>query len=121
MSQDESRATGGPGSDPGDAGDDAGVGGGETPNHPVGDGTGAGSDVDPGAAFDEAAAQVIDDVYELRLTALLRQLVRGGGTRARRGCWAWTPGRWRPACSRGCRGGCGTRPPSASGPPAPCH
>ena len=30
-------------------------------------------------AFDEAAAQVIDDVYELRLTALLRQLVRTRG------------------------------------------
>ena len=35
--------------------------------------------MDPGAAFDEAAAQVIDDVYELRLTALLRQLVRSRG------------------------------------------
>ena len=87
MSQDESRTAG----RPGDAGDDAGVGGGETPNHPVGDGNGAGSDgnqahgasvdisVDPGDAFDEAAAQVIDDVYELRLTALLRQLVRTRG------------------------------------------
>ena len=79
MSQDESRTAGGPGVSPGDAGDDAGVGGGGTPGHPVGDGTGAGSDVDPGAAFDEAAAQVIDDVYELRLTALLRQLVRSRG------------------------------------------
>ena len=79
MSQDESRTAGGPGVSPGDAGDDAGVGGGETPNHPVGDGNGAGSGVDPGAAFDEAAAQVIDDVYELRLTALFRQLVRTRG------------------------------------------
>ena len=79
MSQDESRTAGGPGSDPGVAGDDAGVGGGETPNHPVGDGDGAANDVDPGAVFDEAAAQVIDDVYELRLTALLRQLVRARG------------------------------------------
>ena len=95
MSQNESRTAGSPGSGPGDAGDDAGVGGGrapdhpvgdgdgvgggETPNHPVGDGNGAGSAVDPGAAFDEAAAQVIDDVYELRLTALLRQLVRTRG------------------------------------------
>ena len=35
--------------------------------------------VDPGDAFDEAAAQVIEDVYELRLTALLRQLVRTRG------------------------------------------
>ena len=94
MSQDESRTAGRPGSDPGepgDAGDDAGVGGGETPNHPVGDGDGAASgenqaigasvdiSVDPGDAFDEAAAQVIEDVYELRLTALLRQLVRTRG------------------------------------------
>ena len=79
MSQDESRTAGSPGVRPGDAGDDAGVGGGETPGHPVGDGNSAGSDVDPGAAFDEAAAQVIDDVYELRLTALLRQLVRSRG------------------------------------------
>ena len=95
MSQDESRTAGRPGSGPGDAGDDAGVGGGRapdhpvgddagvggggTPNHPVGDGNGAGSGVDPGAAFDEAAAQVIDDVYELRLTALFRQLVRTRG------------------------------------------
>ena len=87
MSQDESRTAG----RPGDAGDDAGVGGSETPDHPVGDGDGAGSDgnqahgasvdisVDPGDAFDEAAAQVIEDVYELRLTALLRQLVRTRG------------------------------------------
>ena len=79
MSQDESRTAGGPGDSPGDAGDGAGVDGGETPGHPVGDGTGAGSGVDPGAAFGEAAAQVIDDVYELRLTALLRQLVRTRG------------------------------------------
>ena len=91
MSQDESRTAGSPGSGPGDAGDDAGVGGGETPNHPVGDGNVAGSDgnqahgasvdisVDPGDAFDEAAAQVIEDVYELRLTALFRQLVRTRG------------------------------------------
>ena len=78
MSQNESRTAGDPGN-PGNAGDDAGVGGGETPDHPVGDGDGAGSDVDPGAAFDEAAAQVIEDVYELRLTALLRQLVRTRG------------------------------------------
>ena len=87
MSQDESRTAG----RPGDAGDDAGVGGGETPDHPVGDGNGAGSDgnqahgasvdisVDPGDAFDEAAARVVENVYELRLTALLRQLVRTRG------------------------------------------
>ena len=91
MSQNESRTAGSPGSGPGDAGDDAGVGGGRAPDHPVGDGDGVGSDgnqahgasvdisVDPGDAFDEAAAQVIDDVYELRLTALFRQLVRTRG------------------------------------------
>ena len=91
MSQDESRTAGSPGSGPGDAGDDAGVGGGRAPDHPVGDGNVAGSDgnqahgasvdisVDPGDAFDEAAAQVIEDVYELRLTALFRQLVRTRG------------------------------------------
>ncbi len=87
MSQDEGRTAG----RPGDAGDDAGVGGGETPDHPVGDGNGAGSDgnqahgasvdisVDPSDAFDEAAARVVENVYELRLTALLRQLVRTRG------------------------------------------
>ena len=91
MSQDESRTAG----DPGNAGDDVGVGGGRAPDHPVGDGDGAGgggnpalgrgndgggdSDVVPGDAFGQAAAQVIDDVYELRLTALLRQLVRSRG------------------------------------------
>ena len=95
MSQDESRTAGSPGSGPGDAGDAAGVGGGRAPDHPVGDGDGAGSgenqaigrgndggvdsDVDPGDAFDEAAAQVVEDVYELRLTALFRQLVRTRG------------------------------------------
>ena len=95
MSQDESRTAGSPGSDPGDAGDPAGVGEGGAPDHPVGDGDGAASGenqaigrgkdggvdsgVDPGAAFDEAAAQVVEDVYELRLTALLRQLVRSRG------------------------------------------
>ena len=91
MSQNESRTAGSPGSGPGDAGDDAGVGGGRAPDHPVGDGDGVGSDgnqahgasvdisVDPGDAFDKAAAQVIEDVYELRLTALLRQLVRTRG------------------------------------------
>ena len=40
---------------------------------------GVDSGVDSGDAFDQAAAQVIDDVYELRLTALLRQLVRARG------------------------------------------
>ena len=76
MSQDEGRTAGGPG--------DAGVGGGRAPGHPVGDGDavddgGVNSGVDPGDAFGQAAAQVIDDVYELRLTALFRQLVRSRG------------------------------------------
>ena len=76
MSQDEGRTAGGPG--------DAGVGGGRAPGHPVGDGDavddgGVNSGVDPGDAFGQAAAQVIDDVYELRLTALFRQLVRTRG------------------------------------------
>ena len=95
MSQNESGTAGSPGSGPGDAGDDAGVGGGRAPDHPIDDEDGAGgggnpalgrgndggvdSSVDPGEAFDKAAAQVIDDVYELRLTALFRQLVRTRG------------------------------------------
>ena len=76
MSQDEGRTAGGPG--------DAGVGGGRAPGHPVGDGDavddgGVNSGVDPGDAFGQAAARVIDDVYELRLTALFRHLVRTRG------------------------------------------
>ena len=85
MSQDESRTAGGPG--PGDAGD-AGDDGGGAPDQPVGDGdavddggvhSGDDSGVGPGDAFGEAAAQVVEDVYELRLTALFRQLVRTRG------------------------------------------
>ena len=98
MSQDESRTAGGPGprpGDPGDAGEEAGVGEDWAPGNPVGDRDGAAgggnpalgrgndggvdSGVDPGDAFDQAAAQVVEDVYELRLTALLRQLVRSRG------------------------------------------
>ena len=84
MSQHESRTAGGPGTDPGDAGDLAGVGGGRAPDHPVGDGDavddrGVDPSVDAGDAFGEAAAQVVEDVYELRLTALFRQLVRTRG------------------------------------------
>ena len=87
MSQDESRTAGGPGTDPvepGNAGDEAGVGRGGAPDHPVGDGDavddgGDDSGVGPGDAFGEAAAQVVEDVYELRLTALFRQLVRTRG------------------------------------------
>ena len=87
MSQDESRTAGSPGSDSGDPGDEggpAGVGRGGAPGHPVGDSNavddgGVDSGVDPGDAFDQAAAQVIEDVYELRLAALFRQLVRTRG------------------------------------------
>ena len=91
MSQDDSRTAGGPGSRPGGAGgtgDGAGVGGDGTPGQPVGDGDGAaavgnrnsGDDgVDPGDAFEQAAGEVVEDVYELRLTALFRQLVRTRG------------------------------------------
>ena len=85
MSQDENRTAGGSGpGDTGDAGDD----GGGAPDQPVGDGdavddggvhSGDDSGVGPGDAFGEAAAQVVEDVYELRLTALFRQLVRTRG------------------------------------------
>ena len=87
MSQDRDRMAG----RPGDADDDAGVGGSDTQGQPVGDDaagdgiTPGGSvedgdgDLDPGDAFDQAASQVVEDVYELRLTALFRQLVRTRG------------------------------------------
>ena len=89
MSQDQVSTEGSPGITPGGAGSgdvadsgtvlgdrvgssDAGVGG------PV-----SGGAVDdgaaPGAAFAEAAALAVEDVYELRLTALLHQLVRSRG------------------------------------------
>lgn len=73
MSQDQARTEGSPGIAPGGVGDgDAGVEG------PV-----SGGAVDDGAAasaaFAEAAGQVVEDVYELRLTALFRQLVRSRG------------------------------------------
>ena len=91
MSQDDIRTAGGPGSRPGGAGgmgDEAGVGGGGTPGQQVGDGDGAagggnrnsGDDgLAPGDAFGRAAGEVVEDVYELRLTALFRQLVRTRG------------------------------------------
>ena len=94
MSQDGMGAAGSPGSRPGDGdGDDAGIGVGVsgTPGQPVGSGDptangaepalgASGSDgVDPGDAFEQAAREVVEDVYELRLTALLRQLVRTRG------------------------------------------
>ncbi|MDE2780952.1 MAG: hypothetical protein OXI91_14935 [Chloroflexota bacterium] len=71
MSQGETRTAGGPGSRPRDAGGDG------TPEN------GGGGAVDdgaaPGVAFAQAAGQVVADVYELRLTALLNQLVRSRG------------------------------------------
>ena len=83
MSQDESGTVGGPGTAPGgvgdgDAGDDGTVvddGGGESPVS----GGAADDGLAPGVAVAEAAGQVVEDVYELRLTALFRQLVRTRG------------------------------------------
>ena len=79
MSQDETMAAASPGIAPGHTGDDAGIGG----EGAVGQEAGGGSAVDdgavPGKAFAEAAAQVVEDVYELRLAALLHQLVRTRG------------------------------------------
>ena len=86
MSQDESGTAASPGIAPGGlddgAGDDGAVVGGR-----IGDGGGdgpvPGGAVDdglaPGPALAEAAGQVVEDVYELRLTALFRQLVRTRG------------------------------------------
>ena len=91
MSQDGMGAAGSPGSRPGGAGEDVGVGVGGTPGQPVGDGdpTASGEaqalgglgddDLDPGEAFEQAASEIVEDVYELRLTALFRQLVRTRG------------------------------------------
>ena len=89
MSQDQARAEGSPGIAPGGVGDGDVADGGPV----LGDGVGAGDAgvegsvsggaVDdgavPNAAFAEAAARVVEDVYELRLTALLHQLVRSRG------------------------------------------
>ena len=87
MSQDQSGTAGSPGTTPGvpgggNDGDDGAAAGGM-----VGDGGGdgpvPGGAVDdglaPGVALAEAAGQVVEDVYELRLTALFRQLVRTRG------------------------------------------
>ena len=52
----------------------------------------------------------VENVYHMRLMALLQELVRERVTRARRVCWRSTSGRWprvrRPAC---CPGGRATR------------
>ena len=74
MSQDGNRAADNPGVSPGRD---------TAPGDAVDDGVALDNDgeggVDPGDAFDQAAAQAVEDVYELRLTALLRQLVRTRG------------------------------------------
>ena len=89
MSQDENGTAGSPGLSPG------GAGGGDVTEGGTGFGDGLGSGdaggerpvsggaVDdgapPGAVFAEAAGEVVEDVYELRLTALFRRLVRSRG------------------------------------------
>ena len=84
MSQDESGTVASPGTAPGSAGDrdDGGADRG-TAGDPGGAGAVSADAADDGsarsAAFAEAAGQVVEDVYELRLTALFRQLVRTRG------------------------------------------
>ncbi len=77
MSQDETGVAESPGPGPGDVGDDAAAGGDGTPGPELGGAVDDGAA--PSAAFAQAAAQVVEDVYELRLTALLHQLVRSRG------------------------------------------
>lgn len=77
MSQDETRVDGDPGAGPGGAEGEAGAGEGRTPGPETGGAVDDGAA--PGAAFAQAAAQVVEDVYELRLSALLHQLVRSRG------------------------------------------
>ena len=79
MSQDETMAAASPGIAPGHTGDDAGVGGEGTVGQEAGGGGAVDDGASPGKAFAEAAAQVVEDVYELRLAALLHQLVRTRG------------------------------------------
>ncbi len=84
MSQDESGTVASSGTAPGSIGDrdDGGAGRG-TAGDPGGAGEVSSDAADNGlarsAAFAEAAGQVVEDVYELRLTALFRQLVRTRG------------------------------------------
>ena len=86
MSQDESGTVASPGTAPGSVGDcdDGGADRG-TAGDPVGAGAVSADAADDGsarsAAFAEAAGQVVEDVYELRLTALFRQLVRTRGNK----------------------------------------
>ena len=89
MSQDQDRTAGSPGIVPGGVGDGDVADGGTVPGVGVGSGeAGVGAPVSGGAvddgaaasvAFAEAVAQMVEDVYELRLTALFRQLVRTRG------------------------------------------
>ncbi|MYC38055.1 MAG: hypothetical protein F4X66_14240 [Chloroflexi bacterium] len=89
MSQDQARTEGSPGIAPGGVGDGEVADGGTVLGDWVGSGDAGVEDpvsggalddgVAPSAAFAEAAAQVVEDVYELRLTALLHQLVRSRG------------------------------------------
>ena len=69
MSQDDIRGEEDPANAPGEA--DGGEG--QTTGGALDDGTA------PSGAFYEAAGEVVEDVYELRLTALLRRLVRSRG------------------------------------------
>ena len=86
MSQDESGTVASPGTAPASVGDgdDGGVERG-TAGDPGGAGAVSADAADDGsarsAAFAEAAGQVVEDVYELRLTALFRQLVRTRGNK----------------------------------------
>ena len=87
MSQDESGTAGSPGIAPGGVDGGSGPGDDAAVDGMVGDGVdggpvsgdGADDGLAAGAAFAEAAGQVVEDVYELRLTALFRQLVRTRG------------------------------------------
>ena len=86
MSQDQVGTEASPGIAPGEAGDGDVADGGTVPVAPARLGVDrpvSGGAVDdgaaPGAAFAEAAAQAVEDVYELRLTALFCQLVRTRG------------------------------------------
>ena len=87
MSQDQSGTAASPGTTPGGLGDSDVADGGTVIGNSVGaadavdsvSGGAADDGLAPGMALAEAAGQVVEDVYELRLTALLRQLVRTRG------------------------------------------
>ena len=87
MSEDLSGTAGGPGTAPrgadgGDAAEDGSAVGATVGDADGGNPVSGGAADDglaPGPAVAEAAGQVVEDVYELRLTALFRQLVRTRG------------------------------------------